>query len=584
MRELTYRAIPGKRGPVSFAWTPCIAALGVALVASACSSGDVASASDRGSAGQPPVLASGGAGPGQPGNEPEVEVEENFRAPVTTGKFLWTANPFSNRVALINAETFEVRTVEAGFEPTYLAPLPTEGEDIHRTLVLNVRSQDASLLTINKDARVTSAEAPVHAGANSWAVREDGEFAIAWTNSGAVATKTAADGFQDITVLRIDGESLEATRLTVGYRPSQVVFSGDGERALAVTESGVSVVRLGASPGVIDLVSLGASPAAGVGLDVSLTPSGSHALVRTEGSNVLQFVELATGDVTRLSLPGAVTDLDVSADGKTAVAVLRDVTRGGQPAVDASVPELPDHDGGIDVDAGVEAEGPEAPQPVTRSEVVFLPLPEIFTDDTKAEFHVVPASRVGSVALTPDAGRAVLYLTSEVSSGVTVVSRAGEFRSLDLRATVTAVFPTDDGTSAVVLQQEPTNAARPGAFSVVPLTSNRAPRIEATVALPHSIALLPSTADRASDRALITVSSGTATGAVHAAYLVDTDKLGVESVPLSARPLATGVVGPVNRGFIAQAHPEGLITFIGLDDADLREITGFELASKVVNE
>ena len=43
-------------------------------------------------------------------------------------------------------------------------------------------------------------------------------------------------------------------------------------------------------------------------------------------------------------------------------------------------------------------------------------------------------------------------------------------------------------------------------------------------------------------------------------------------------------VPAAGKGFVAQEHPEGRITFIDLVDGQSREITGFELSAKVVNE
>jgi hypothetical protein len=38
----------------------------------------------------------------------------------------------------------------------------------------------------------------------------------------------------------------------------------------------------------------------------------------------------------------------------------------------------------------------------------------------------------------------------------------------------------------------------------------------------------------------------------------------------------------VGKGFVAQSHPEGRITFIDLVSGEPRTITGFELGAKVV--
>src|SRR4051812_14228220 len=53
--------------------------------------------------------AGGRAGSGQP--PPEVEVEKAFEAPVATERFVWATNPKTGRVAVVDATTFQVKTV-----------------------------------------------------------------------------------------------------------------------------------------------------------------------------------------------------------------------------------------------------------------------------------------------------------------------------------------------------------------------------------------------------------------------------------------------------------------------------------------
>src|SRR5688572_29536532 len=81
-------------------------------------------ASSAGTAGS----ATGGSGGTPP--DPEREIESAFEAPVATDRFVWTANPESGNVAVIDATTHAVRLAKAGFRPTTVAGLPgTEDED-----------------------------------------------------------------------------------------------------------------------------------------------------------------------------------------------------------------------------------------------------------------------------------------------------------------------------------------------------------------------------------------------------------------------------------------------------------------------
>src|SRR5450432_683853 len=73
---------------------------------------------------------------------PETETDQSFRAPVATGKVLWSTNPDSGRVALIDAKTLKVRMANAGFGPTFLAAVPSK-KNTDSAIVLNVGSHDA---------------------------------------------------------------------------------------------------------------------------------------------------------------------------------------------------------------------------------------------------------------------------------------------------------------------------------------------------------------------------------------------------------------------------------------------------------
>ena len=82
---------------------------------------------------------------------PETELDQSFRAPVATGKLLWSANPVSGRVALIDAQTLAVRMTNGGFGPTYLAAVPSKaGTD--SAIVINVGSHDASFVQGDRNA------------------------------------------------------------------------------------------------------------------------------------------------------------------------------------------------------------------------------------------------------------------------------------------------------------------------------------------------------------------------------------------------------------------------------------------------
>jgi hypothetical protein len=506
--------------------------------------------------------------PGADQAPPEVEREASFRAPVVTGPYVWAANPDSGRVAIIDATTFEIRSGQAGNRPTYVAGLDRPGGP-RRALVINAGADDASLLELSGDS-LRASHVPLHQGADSWSISPDQRFAIAWTDRGKAEQLDPTDGFQDITVLELGEQgTLSATRLTVGYRPSAFSFDAQSRRAFGITEDGISIVEL--NPGAVRLSQLVALPSArGVQPDVSITADGARALARIEGSSILHDIDLASGQSRAIDLGANITDLDLSADGTRAVAVIRSRT------IEGAAPDAGAAPAG---DAGLDAGGPpDEPGSVSVSQAVFFAVPAGLDDASERRSLTIPNGGVGSVSLSPDGTRAVLFSNALGSGQVTLVGPDLSYRSVDLIAPVRAVFVSADSSHAIALQDPPPGSVKKGAFSVLALDAVRAPKLVAADARAEFVALDP----ESSERAIVTVSDPEAR--TFGAYFVRMPSLQVDFSALSSRPLSSGTVPAARKGFVAQEHPEGRITFLDLGDGQSREITGFELSAKVVNE
>jgi DNA-binding beta-propeller fold protein YncE len=482
----------------------------------------------------------GGAPPPPP--PPEQELEGAFLSPVATGRYVWTANPDSGRVALIDAETLEVTTVEAGFAPTYLAAIARDA-DHDAALVLNVLSHDATILRAAAlDEPVTL---PTHTGANAIATSPGGRWAIAWSDATAIEDPDPTEGFQDVTVIDLEPGEERSTRLSVGYRPTRVFFASSEERAFFVTEPGISVVELdaGLGPRVSALVEVTDDPLESpASRDVTVTPDGELALVRRDGSNAVGLVELPGGARASVALSGAVTDLDLAADGSRAVAVVRE-----------------------------------------NAEVVVLPIPGILDDPAAIDVQHIDGELFGSVSLAELPSVALLYTNAQPNDHLTIVQTAVtpeylSHRTVALKAPVRAVFPAADARHAVALLEPGASSSKAGAFAVVPTAALLSPKIVGTDAPPGAVAIAPGPE---SERAVVTVRDD-ARGRF-GAYLVRMPGLQVDLVPLASPPLAAGMVLGAGKAWIAQEHPEGRVTFVDLDDGDARTLTGFELGAKVVD-
>lgn len=478
----------------------------------------------------------GGNGGGLP---PEQELESSYGAPVATGKFVWVSNPSSGRVAYIDASTLEINVVEAGNAPTFITAIPDDKADV--ALVLNVLSRDATRFRA-VDGIVTAQSFEVPSGGNGWAVSKDGRYAIAWTDARFVEDADPIDGFQDITVVDLTKTEGASTALNVGYRPVAMAFDSAGKRAFAVTQDGITVISLtDDKPAVVKNIALGASPANDtIQKDVEITPDGVHALLRREGDPTVRVYSLATGDHTDVTLSGPVTDLDLSPDGSVAVAVVRE-----------------------------------------KGEVALLPIPDITVDPTAfATIHVQDAV-VGSASLPKNSPLAFLYTNAVPSSVLTMIdtsdaSAAPSF--FKLWAPIQSVFPTEDAKHAVVLHSTESlqGSQYPAAFSILPVADDLPAKLAGLDGPAVSIAIAP-----AGHRAI--VATGDETNPAYRLYVASMPSLEVTKVTLASQPISAGIVAGANRGYVAQKHPDGRITFVDFETGEIRTLTGFELASQVVD-
>jgi hypothetical protein len=482
---------------------------------------------------EPRAAADGGAPPGKAGAEPTVpppekEIESSYEAPVATGSVVWIANPKSGRVALVDAATLQVRTVEAGNGPTYLASVP--GQPVDTTLVLNVLSEDATLLKAGADG-ITTATFKTAKQANSLVFSSDGRFAIAWADARKVPAAPRTQGFQDLTV--IDLASGRSTILAVGYRPVAVTFAEGQARAQAVTQDGVAILDLSGPPKVTKNVAISATPNEDPGTrDVFVTKDGQRAFVRRDGSDAVTVVALDTDTRTDVTLSGPVTDLDLAPTGERAIAVVRDT-----------------------------------------AEVAILPI----ADPATKTSVTVTGETIGSVAIAPDGSKALLYTNALAVERFSILDLGAgtAVRTVRLYSPVLGIFSTPDAQHAVVLHDRTDgDAGSPGAFSIVPIGQPLPAKIVATEAPPTVVATT-------NDYAVIAVRDDATK--VFGAYVARMPQLMVERHALASPPIAVGAVPNAKRVYVAQQHPEGRLTFIDLESGVARTLTGFELSSRVVD-
>ena len=288
------------------------------------------------------------------GGPPETKLEAEYQSPVSTGQYVWIANPSSGRVAYIQASTLAVATVAAGDGPTYLAAVPGSSDE---AIVLNVLSNDATLLQAS-GGKLTATRFPLATDVNAWTVSGDGHWALAWGDVTKVQSPESDTGLPGRQRPRSDGQDPGDHRL---HR----IPPGDGgllhgQRARVCRDAGWCVgarsdggdasrhrellrdhPRHSGSPleagapldgGASDAASDAAveaspptPPVTSAPNDVSITPNGRFALVRRDYQSTIGVVDLTSGALSVVQLPANATDLTLTPTGDAALVVMRDI-------------------------------------------------------------------------------------------------------------------------------------------------------------------------------------------------------------------------------------------------------------------
>jgi len=312
--------------------------------------------------------------------------------------------------------------------------------------------------------------------------------------------------------------------------------------AYAVTQDGISVMDLSTgNPVIVGLIPVSDDPFDDpASRDVSITADGMYALVRWENSDRIVVVSLENGMRTEVNLSGTVTDLDLSSDGKKAIAVIRE-----------------------------------------QGEVAVLPIPGIVEAPTAYETVKITNMVVGSATMASEAQVALLYSNASQQDRIAALHYENSPATSDaikLHAPVLAAFLAPTGISSIVLHP-PTNSLESSyvsAFSVLHLSPKLPAKIVGMTAPPSAVAISPSgeygvVAERDDAKK------------VFGAYLIKMFNQQVDRFELASPPIAVGTLAEAKRAYVAQKHPEGRITFVDLETGLIRTLTGFELGARVVN-
>jgi len=480
---------------------------------------------------------------GTPPPPPEVIVHVD--PPATGKRYVYVAVPDQDTVIKIDSLGLKVQTIAVGDNPTPLRTVP--GQDV--ALVLNQGSNDATLLRTKDDGTddaITLASAP---GLNQLTMSPDGRYALGWFDlAQSGGNLSPRQTFQDVTLFALESGKEQSVDLSVGFNPTQVKYAPDGSACYVITEDGVSIIPLTATPKAQIVPTVPVRKNALTELppdDVVITPDGKTALARFSALSAVRAVDLTTRAITDVTLARPPTDVEITPDGKLAVAVLR-----------------------------------------AQNEVDFLPLPTALTDTTK----IVPVSTgtytAGQIVITADSASGLLFTNATTQKVMIVADLVAHTLSFyPLKKGVRNVAASPDGKAALVIHNKVPGTPSPTdsideyldklqGYSLFLISSGYA-KLQPTDAEPGPYAFA---ADGSSGYLLLSNPAD----AVRSVEALDLGSFEITSVGLGSPPVSVGVVPQTAQVYVAQDHPLGRMTFVDELTFATRTLTGFGLNGQII--
>ena len=494
------------------------------------------------------------------GLPPEEEDPRMAVRPEASADRLFVLAPSADAVTLIDPDTLEVASVPVPPEPVDLEVLP--GEDA--ALILSREGRALSLLTVRDGVRALEV-LPTGRRFGAVSLAPDGSFALLWTRDGEIPD-AGAEGIVavvDVAAWRA-GDEAPLRELAAGRRHTAIHFrevAGASVDAVIVGKTELAVIALDASDELAERVTLPATFAEVLTREVIAAPDGSFLLLRSLAAAELAVFDVAGRSLSTLPLPAPATDLDVTADGGLAVAVMR-----------------------------------------ATGQVVTLPLPAALSDPGAIALATValPGSACevpdctvapGQVSLSPDGAFAVLFSNAAPTESFALFDPADGSHTLfaGLEMWVQTIGLSPDGGSAVVIHRpDPDSTAadlyerevdRSEGYTTIDLERGVG-QLKLTGALAPRAAVFATGGRYAAVPLRGATSRDFGLDAVDLETLVSSP-LPIASAPEFAGPLPAATEEQANRIWVTQEHPAGRIGIGRLDQRTLRTITGFELNAEV---
>jgi len=496
--------------------------------------------------------------PGGGGGPPAPEVEYVLGTPVSSQRYVYVALTEQDELARIDGYTGEVVARPVGDAPRDVGAIP--GAD--GAVVLDATNGTASIVR-PAGSTDTVRVLPTLPRLNRLDLDPSGRFAVLWFD----LAKAIADGgiggtgsFQDVTVLRLAPGGEKAVNLTVGFRPREVEFDATGNRAYVITEDGVSVIDLAiavtSGPTIVPPIPVADPLAPPTSIEVDIVPSGDYAAVRRTGVSALRVVRLGAsipgqsqGQMFDLPLASPPTDIDLAPDGTRVYAVLREA-----------------------------------------KQLAIVDVPGDVLDPTGVELVDLASATVGSLVLSKDGRRALLFTNATLDERLTMIKldqpgypavtwpMKKAARAVGISPTVTTALvlhakaPGDPATAGTIDEY----IDRSYGYSLIDLATGFA-KLQLTPVDPGPFAYAPD-----GSKVYVALDGGDAISATRALQIVTAQTGVVTTKQLGSPPSAVGILPAAGQAFAAQRHPLGRITFMNLATDALRTVTGFDLNGDIV--
>jgi len=501
---------------------------------------------DFGKCEAPPPMGDGGVAP---------ETEYQLGKPISSQRYVYVAMTGQNELARIDGNTLAVTSTAVGKSPREVAAIP--GGD--GAVVLDSVNGTATIVRPTPYGDTIKVLATLQ-NLNRIDIDPSGRFAVVWFDLAKAIAEGGISGvgsFQDVTVIALAPNAEQAVNLTVGFRPRNVQFDAPGNRGYVVTQDGVSVIDLGFAtshgPSIVPPIAV-ADPAVPTDdLEVNIVSTGEFAAVRQAGAAEVRVVAVGTtqpGHVWTIPLASPATDIDLAPDGAKLYAIER-----------------------------------------TAKQLAIIDIPGDAFEPSGVETVDLGDATVGSLVLSPDGKRALVYTNATLDERLTMVKldQPGyPHVTWPLKKGVRAVGISPTSDSAIVLDAkafgDPSTATsiddfidKSYGYTLVDLATGFG-KLQLTPVDPGPFAYALD-----GSKAYVALDGGDTATATRALQVVTVASGVVTTKALGSPPSAVGILPAAGAAFIAQRHPLGRVSFVNVGTDQVRTVTGFDLNSHVVN-